>query len=230
MLLQLIEVKKTYKPAKDVSVPALRGVDLTIKKGDFTAIIGPSGSGKSTLFNIIGCLDKPTSGSIMFREKDITNLKEGSLVKIRRQNIGYIFQSFNLVPTLTAYENAEYPFWNQPGVSRKERKSRVLELFEQLDIISLKNRYPKHLSGGQQQRVAIARALVLKPSLVLADEPTANLDSTTSQLMIDLMQKEAKITGTTFIFATHDLELLKHISDIVYLKDGQIIKREVHNV
>jgi putative ABC transport system ATP-binding protein len=230
MLLQLKEIKKTYKPAKDVSVPALRGVDLTIKKGDFTAIIGPSGSGKSTLFNIIGCLDKPTSGSIMFREKDITNLKEGSLVKIRRQNIGYIFQSFNLVPTLTAYENAEYPFWNQPGVSRKERKSRVLELFEQLDIISLKNRYPKHLSGGQQQRVAIARALVLKPSLVLADEPTANLDSTTSQLMIDLMQKEAKITGTTFIFATHDLELLKHISDIVYLKDGQIIKREVHNV
>lgn len=229
MLLQLKEIKKTYKLAKDVSVPALRGVDLTIKKGDFTAIIGPSGSGKTTLFNIIGCLDKPTSGNIMFQEKDITNLKEGSLVKIRRQNIGYIFQSFNLVPTLTAYENAEYPFWNQPGVGRKERKSRILKLFEQLEIASLKNRYPKHLSGGQQQRVAIARALVLKPSLVLADEPTANLDSTTSQLMIDLMQKEAKITGTTFIFATHDLELLKHISDIVYLKDGQIIKREVHN-
>lgn len=229
MLVELEQISKVYMPAKEVSIPALQEIDLNVCKGDFAALVGPSGSGKTTMFNIIGCLDKPTSGRLLFMGQEISELKEKRLVKIRRHHIGYVFQSFNLIPTLTAYENAEYPLWNFARISRREKRERILSLFEQLEISHLKNRYPKHLSGGQQQRVAIARALVGKPALVLADEPTANLDSTTSQLMIELMRKEAQVTGTTFIFATHDTELLKNIHDVIYLRDGRIVKREVLN-
>ena len=221
MLLSLRNIKKDYTLSKTISVPALKGVNLQIAKGEFVAVIGPSGSGKSTLLNILGCLDNCSSGSYLFEDEEISKCKESYLSDFRRNKVGFIFQSFNLIPTLNVYENVELPLWHS-SISHEEKKSRIHDLLDQLEILELKNRFPKHLSGGQQQRVAIARALVRKPLLVLADEPTASLDSKTSQIMLKLLQKEAKLHDTTFIIASHDTELLAKIENKIHLKDGNI--------
>ncbi|MBU1617495.1 MAG: ABC transporter ATP-binding protein [Candidatus Margulisbacteria bacterium] len=211
---------KTYKVGK-VEVPALRGLTLSIEKGEFTAIAGPSGSGKTTLLNLFGCLDKPTSGKVFIEEHDIIKLNSDQLADVRNHHIGFIFQSFNLVPVLTAYENVEFPL-----VLLKElpahRKTRVMEMLESVGIGDLASRRPNEMSGGQQQRVAIARALVKHPDYVLADEPTANIDTKTGQWILDLMKEMNQKLKTTFIFSTHDPKVMQFARRLIKIRDGQI--------
>ena len=201
----------------------MRGVNLSIESGEFTALVGPSGSGKTTLLQMIGCLDQPTSGRVIIGGKDVTKLNRNQRADMRRGTIGFIFQFFALIPTLTAYENVEMPLLLN-GHSPKERQERVMELLKAVDLTDRANNRPDQLSGGQQQRVAIARALASKPTLILADEPTANLDTTNGKQVMDIMKKLNKETGVTFVFATHDPRVISYASRVVTLQDGLIEK------
>jgi putative ABC transport system ATP-binding protein len=206
----------------EVETQALCGVNLTIEPGEFTALIGPSGSGKTTLLQIIGCLDQPTSGKVIINEKDVTRLNRNQRADMRRGTIGFIFQFFALIPTLTAYENIEMPLLLN-GTNASERRARVAELLEAVELSDRAHHRPDQLSGGQQQRVAIARALAPRPKLVLADEPTANLDTPNGRQVMDTMTRLNQETGVTFVFATHDPRVIHYARRVVTLRDGLIV-------
>ena len=208
-----------------VVVPALRGVTLDVLEGDFLAIAGPSGSGKTTLLNLMGCVDTPTSGSVEVIGKDTRQLTERQLTSLRLHTIGFIFQSFNLVSVLTVFQNIELPLLLQRQLSGHERAERVQALLERVGLREYGSHRPSELSGGQRQRVAIARALVTRPQLVLADEPTANLDSVTGAHILDLMRELNRTEKTTFIFSTHDQSVMAHANAVVRLADGKVVDR-----
>ncbi len=214
------QVSKVYQLGK-TQVKALSNIDFKVSSGDFMAIVGPSGSGKTTLLNLIGCLDKPSSGSVKISGEDVSNLKPDQLAEIRNRKIGFIFQTFNLIPVLTAYENIEFPLLllNIPVEERKELINSVLEV---TGIKKQANQRPEELSGGQRQRVAIARALVKKPDIIMADEPTANLDSDTGEKIIKLMMNISQQRQTTFVFSTHDQMIMQHATKLVHLHDGKL--------
>ncbi len=220
-LLELKKVKKIYQQGK-IEVPALRGVDLKVEEGEFTTIFGPSGSGKTTLLNMIGCLDTPTEGEIRLNDKKVSDLSRKALAMTRRYNIGFVFQSYNLIPVLTAYENVEFAIRLTDHTSESQMKEKVLKILEEVGLKGLESRRPNELSGGEKQRVAIARALVKKPKLILADEPTANLDSENAAGVVDIMRKMNKELNTTFIFSTHDPMVMKYANRFIKLKDGMI--------
>jgi putative ABC transport system ATP-binding protein len=224
----LIELKKVTKIYDDtaVEVKALNDVDIKIDKEEFTAIVGPSGSGKTTLLNIIGGLDKPTSGNIVINETDISTFKTDQMIDFRLHNIGFVFQAYNLIPVFTAKENVEFIMLLQ-GVEKEERERNAVELLTSVDLADRINSKPTELSGGQQQRVAVARALASKPSFVLADEPTANLDSVTANNLLDIMEKLNKEHKMTFIFSTHDARVIKRAHRVVTLRDGAIESDEI---
>ncbi len=209
----------------NVVVPALRGVTLDVVEGDFLAIAGPSGSGKTTLLNLIGCVDTPTSGSVEVAGKDTRQLSERELTSLRLHTIGFIFQSFNLVSVLTVFQNIELPLLLQRKLTGPERAQRVSALLERVGLREYGTHRPSELSGGQRQRVAIARALVARPQLVLADEPTANLDSVTGAHILDLMRELNRTEKTTFIFSTHDQSVMAHANAVVRLADGKLVDR-----
>ncbi len=214
------QVTKVYSIGK-LETHALRGIDLSIQQGEFTALVGPSGSGKTTLLQLIGCLDTPTSGKIYINGKDVSTLKRDERADIRRGQIGFVFQFFALIPTLTAYENIEMPLLlNNTGAS--ERKARVMELLASVDLADRAGHRPDQLSGGEQQRVAVARALASNPVLVLADEPTANLDTENGKQVMETMQRLNQETGVTFVFATHDPRVIHYARRVVTLRDGII--------
>jgi putative ABC transport system ATP-binding protein len=215
---------KNYTLGK-VVVPALRGISLEVRGGEFLSIAGPSGSGKTTLLNLIGCVDTPTSGTVEVAGKDTRQLSERELTDLRLHTIGFIFQSFNLVSVLSVLQNIELPLLLQRELSTSERRKRVMTLLERVGIGEYASHRPSELSGGQRQRVAIARALVARPQLVLADEPTANLDSVTGQNILDLMKELNRTEGTTFIFSTHDQKVMANASSIVRLADGKFVDR-----
>ena len=219
-IVSLHDVVKNYGQGK-VITKALRGIDLKIIEGDFSVMMGPSGCGKSTLLNIIGGLDRATSGNVKFNGKDFDTLSNKALSIMRRQHIGFVFQNYNLLPVLTAFENAEYVLMLQ-GVEPTKRRKKVMDLFHEMNLDGLENRYPRELSGGQQQRVAIARAVATEPQLVLADEITANVDSKTAQSLLELMAALNKNNNTTFLFSTHDPAVIKFAKKIIILKDGII--------
>jgi putative ABC transport system ATP-binding protein len=218
---------KTYN-GSSVPVRALRGVDLEIEKGEFTAIVGPSGSGKSTLLNIIGGLDNPNEGKVIIAGIDISTLRENELIDFRRDYIGFVFQAYNLIPVLTAKENVSFVMLLQ-NKSKKEREERTLQLLHAVGLDKEINRRPNKLSGGQQQRVAVARALASKPEFVLADEPTANLDSKSTSNLLDIMEDLNRTEGTTFVFSTHDQRVIDRARRVIVLEDGVVMtdsKRE----
>ena len=219
-IVSLHDVVKNYGQGKIIT-KALRGIDLKIIEGDFSVMMGPSGCGKSTLLNIIGGLDRATSGNVKFNGKDFDTLSNKALSIMRRQHIGFVFQNYNLLPVLTAFENAEYVLMLQ-GVEPTKRRKKVMDLFHEMNLDGLQNRYPRELSGGQQQRVAIARAVATEPQLVLADEITANVDSKTAQSLLELMAALNKNNNTTFLFSTHDPAVIKFAKKIIILKDGMI--------
>ncbi len=221
-VVKIENITRTYQIGK-LETHALRGVSLSINNGEFTALVGPSGSGKTTLLQMIGCLDQPTSGRINIDGKEVTSLNRNQRADMRKGHIGFIFQFFALIPTLTAYENVEMPLLLN-GHSPKERRDRVMELLKAVDLTERANNRPDQLSGGQQQRIAIARALAPKPALILADEPTANLDTENGKQVMDLMQRLNKDTGVTFIFATHDPRVIHYAKRVVTLEDGLIVK------
>jgi putative ABC transport system ATP-binding protein len=203
-------------------VSALDQVDINVASGEFLAIAGPSGSGKSTLLNLIGCIDKPTTGRILIDGVDTSRLNPSRLTALRREKIGFVFQTFNLIPVFTAAENVEFPLLVQ-GVAAKERRGRVAAALESVGLSARANHRPDLLSGGERQRVAVARAIVHRPALVLADEPTANLDTRNATQLIDLMHDLNRRLGLTFIFSTHDQRLLEHTDRIIRLTDGQVV-------
>lgn len=213
-------VTKVYNP-DTIPVYALAGVDLEIGQGEFTAIVGPSGSGKTTLLNIIGGLDQPTDGYIEVGGQDISKLSDNELINFRKENIGFVFQSYNLIPVLTAKENVEFVMLLQKR-SKEERESRTKELLEAVGLGDKLNNRPSELSGGQQQRVAVARALAPKPSFILADEPTANLDSTSTKNLLDIMARLNKEENITFVFSTHDQRVIDRARRVITLVDGKI--------
>ena len=221
-VVKIENVTRVYQVGK-VETPALRGVNLCIESGEFTALVGPSGSGKTTLLQMIGCLDQPTSGHVYIDGKDVTALNRNQRADMRRGHIGFIFQFFALIPTLTAYENVEMPLLLN-GHPQKERRDRVQELLTAVDLTDRASNRPDQLSGGQQQRVAIARALAPKPALILADEPTANLDTENGRQVMEILEKLNKETGVTFIFATHDPRVIKYAHRVVTLRDGLIVE------
>ena len=208
---------------------ALRGVSLSLTEGEFVAMAGPSGSGKSTLLNIIGGLDRPTSGTALVQGQDLSKMSRTQLSRMRKNSIGFIFQAYNLIPVLTALENAEYILMLQ-GVSLKERESRVRALLKEVGLEGLEDRFPRELSGGQQQRVAIARAIASEPALVLADEPTANVDSKTAKGLLELMRGLNEENGITFLFSTHDQAVMREARRLIILKDGQIVHEDRREV
>ncbi len=215
---------RVYKIGK-VETQALRGVNLTIESGEFTALVGPSGSGKTTLLQLIGCLDQPTSGKVLINGKDVSGLNRDKRADMRRGTLGFIFQFYALIPTLSAYENIEMPLL-LTNHSASERRERVLQLLEAVGLSDRANNRPDQMSGGQQQRVAIARAFATKPSLILADEPTANLDTINGEQVMEIMAKLNQETGVTFVFATHDPRVIKYAKRIVTLSDGLITADE----
>ena len=220
-IVSMQKVVRNYYLGKTV-VNALGGIDLEVEKGEFICIAGPSGSGKTTLLNLIGCLDKPTSGKVFLDGDDVERLSDNKLSRLRAERIGFIFQSFNLIPVLSAFENIEYPLLLK-GVPRGSRKKKVLSMLEEVELADFTRHRPNQLSGGQRQRVAIARALVTDPEMVLADEPTANLDSKTGEAIVDLMRKINQEMKATFIFSTHDSMVMKHAHRMIRLKDGRIV-------
>ncbi|MCP4195933.1 MAG: ABC transporter ATP-binding protein [Proteobacteria bacterium] len=219
-IVKLDDVKKTYRQGS-VDVPALRGLSLEIEKGEFTAISGPSGSGKSTALNLIGALDTPTSGEVYLEGKNLATLSRSVLSRMRRDRIGFVFQAYNLIPVLTAYENAEIVMALQ-GVSAAERKDKVMALLSEVGLEGMEHRRPDQLSGGQQQRVAIARAIAADPAVVLADEPTANVDSETAEKLLAIMEELNQKHHVTFIFSTHDPRVMERAKRNVRLVDGRI--------
>ncbi len=220
-VIELVGVTKEYVDKGQVTTRALRGVDLTVDKGEFMAIAGPSGSGKTTLLNLIGALDTATAGTIRVEGRDIGRLSQTELSDLRRDRIGFVFQAYNLVPVLTAAENAEYVMELQ-GRPAAERRRRVAELFERIGMQPLLETRPLKMSGGQQQRVAVARAIVSEPALVLADEPTANLDQATGRSLVELMRQLNRERTVTFLLSTHDPMVLEQVDRVVRLVDGKV--------
>ncbi len=220
VVIKATDITKTYSPDK-VPVQALRGVSLEIEQGEFTAIVGPSGSGKTTLLNIIGGLDKPTSGKIEVGGTNISTLSDNQLIDFRKDNIGFVFQSYNLIPVLTAKENVAFVMMLQ-NASKAARQQRAMELLTAVGISDKQDKRPSELSGGQQQRVAVARALATKPSFILADEPTANLDSTSTAGLLDIMLALNQQEKMTFVFSTHDQRVIDRARRVVTLVDGRI--------
>jgi putative ABC transport system ATP-binding protein len=218
---KLENIHKVYHIGK-IDFPALRGISFSIEEGEFLSIAGPSGSGKTTVLNLLGCLDKPSQGKIFLEEKDITNLPTAKLADVRRKNIGFVFQTFNLIPVLTAMENVEFPLILEGRHDIKERHRQTEDILTEVGLKDFLHRRPNEMSGGQQQRVAVARALVKKPKLVLADEPTANLDSVTGEEILQLMLELNQKTSTTFVFSTHDKMVMDFARRIIRLRDGKI--------
>lgn len=221
-VVKIENVARVYQIGK-METQALRGVNLSIENGEFTALVGPSGSGKTTLLQMIGCLDQPTSGRVIINGNDVTTLNRNQRADMRRGTIGFVFQFFALIPTLTAYENVEMPLLLN-GHTPVERRERVMELLKAIDLTDRANNRPDQLSGGQQQRIAVARALATNPKLILADEPTANLDTENGKQVMDIMSRLNKETGVTFIFATHDPRVISYAKRVVTLQDGLITK------
>jgi putative ABC transport system ATP-binding protein len=219
-------INKDYQ-TEDVVVHALRGVDFEIEPASFVSFVGPSGSGKTTLLNLIGCLDKPSGGKLFVAGTDITSLDRKESASFRGRNFGFIFQDFNLIPVLTVFENIEYPLLMIQKEPPIERKKRVLALLEAVGMSEQKDKYPDQISGGQKQRVAVARALITKPQLVLADEPTANLDHITAFTVINLMKRMKDEMKTTFVFSTHDQKIVGEAEVIYTLEDGKITGRQI---
>lgn len=221
-LISLQGVRKVYKSGL-VKVEALRGVDLSLEEGEFIAVVGPSGSGKTTLLNIIGCIDLPTEGKVILKGEELQEKRARELALLRRNYFGFIFQTFNLIPVLTVYENVELSLNLKERLPKKVRRERVLSMLDLVGLSDVVERKPLELSGGQQQRVSIARALVKQPEFVIADEPTANLDSTTGSGIVELMRKMNEEKRTTFIFSTHDPMIMKYAGKVIELRDGRIV-------
>jgi len=223
-IIEMKSIKKDY-PLGETVVHALRGIDLDVEEGGFISIIGPSGSGKTTLLNIIGCIDTPTAGSVKIGGEEITSLDDRRLTNIRLFKVGFIFQTFNLIPVLNLLENVEFPLllMKEGGLTKGEIRKRAQKCIEEVGLGSFMDHRPAELSGGQRQRVAIARALVTKPQIVLADEPTANLDSETGATILSLMKHLNETEKTTFVFSTHDSDVLKYASQVIKIRDGHII-------
>jgi putative ABC transport system ATP-binding protein len=222
--MNIIEIRgltKDYALGKTV-VQALRGIDLDIAKGDLVTIMGPSGSGKTTLLNIIGCIDLASSGSVKVSGQDLTSLSDGAITNLRLHHLGFIFQTFNLIPVLTALENVEFPLLLQKQLSHGAIRKRAEELLEEVGLREFGKHRPAELSGGQRQRVAIARALVTHPDIVLADEPTANLDSVTGASILEIMKEMNRKEQTTFVFSTHDPNVMKYAKTVIHIIDGRI--------
>jgi putative ABC transport system ATP-binding protein len=219
-------IQKDYRTG-EVTIKALKGLTFGIEPAAFVSFVGPSGSGKTTLLNLIGCLDKPTDGKLKVADTDVLHLDRKQSASFRGSNIGFIFQDFNLIPVLTVYENIEYPLLMVQNTPAPERKKRVLTLLEAVGMIEQKDKYPDQISGGQKQRVAIARALVTNPKLVLADEPTANLDHKTAYMVIELMKKMRDEFSTTFIFSTHDQKIVGEAEILYTLEDGELTGKQI---
>ena len=228
--MNIIEIKNLSKVYDEKTIPvyALNGVDLAFKQGEFTCIVGPSGSGKTTMLNMLGGLDTPSGGQIMIDNVDITGLKSRKLIDFRLRNIGFVFQSFNLIPVLTAKENVEFIMQLQ-GVNREQRDKRTFELLDSVGLSDKVNTRPNKLSGGQQQRVAVARALASKPKFILADEPTANLDSKSAENLLGIMEKLNREENITFIFSTHDARVVAKARRVITLEDGKIVGDVLRN-
>ena len=224
---QLSNVRKTYRTGP-IEVPALRGVSLSVAAGEFAATAGPSGSGKTTLLNIIGGLDHADTGEIWVAGQNLQILSPAEVARVRLQHIGFVFQTYNLLPVLTALENAEFTLLLQ-GMPARERRTKVEKLFAEIGLAGLEDRRPTELSGGQQQRVAVARAMVTEPALILADEPTANLDSASAIALLDVMEQLNRKTGTTFLFSTHDPQVMERAHRLIRLRDGQIVSDDTRN-
>ena len=225
-LIKAENISKEYQVG-EVAIRALNGVNFAIEPASFVSFVGPSGSGKTTLLNLIGCLDKPTEGTLTVADTDVAGLDRRQGAAFRGEHIGFIFQDFNLMPVLTVYENIEYPLLMVQNVPAAEREERVRKLLDAVGMLDQKDKYPDQISGGQKQRVAVARALVTNPRLVLADEPTANLDSKTAYMIIDLMKKMRDEFQTTFIFSTHDQKIVGEAEIVYTLVDGAIADRQV---
>jgi putative ABC transport system ATP-binding protein len=219
-------IQKDYQVG-EISINALSGINFEIEPASFVSFVGPSGSGKTTLLNLIGCLDKPSNGKLMVAGTDVLHLDRKQSASFRGRNIGFIFQDFNLIPVLTVYENIEYPLLMVQNVPASERGKRVNALLEAVGMTDQKDKYPDQISGGQKQRVAVARALVTNPKLVLADEPTANLDHKTAYMVIELMKKMRDEFKTTFIFSTHDQKIVGEAEIMYTLEDGELINKEI---
>jgi putative ABC transport system ATP-binding protein len=226
-VIQLQDVSRVYRIG-EVETHALRGVNLTIGEGEFTTIVGPSGSGKTTLLQLVGCLDKPTSGRVFLEGQDVTQLSAGKRADLRKGKIGFVFQFFALIPGLTAYENIELPLL-LTGANGKQRKERVMELLDAVGLTERARHRPDQMSGGEQQRVAVARALAVHPTLILADEPTANLDTENGRQVMEIMERLNEETGTTFVFATHDPRVIAFGQRVVELRDGKVTENSKAN-
>lgn len=224
-IIELKEVSKTYKTG-EIETRALNCIELSVEDGEFTALVGPSGSGKTTLLQLMGCLDKPDSGEVWLEGQDVTRISQNSRADLRSGKIGFIFQFFALVPVLSAYENVELPLLLN-NVKSKERKRRVMELLDAVGMTDRTHHRPDQLSGGEQQRVAIARALASQPLIVLADEPTANLDTDNGARAMEIMQNLNRETGTAFIFATHDPRVISYARRVIELVDGMVVDNGV---
>lgn len=224
LLITAENLKKDYEE-DGVVVPAVRGIDLTIRAGEFTAIVGPSGSGKTTFLNLISGLDKPTGGRVWLKNRLISEMSGNDLSDLRRDRIGFIFQAYNLIPVLSVKENIEYIMLLQ-GVPDAERAARVEEILREIGMEGFARRFPPKISGGQQQRVAIARAMVSRPELILADEPTANLDSETGSELLEMMRDLNRRTGMTFLFSTHDRMVMERADRVITFHDGRVVKDE----
>jgi putative ABC transport system ATP-binding protein len=225
-LIQIDNVTKLYK-TEEVSVTALKDLSVNINQKAFVSFIGPSGSGKSTLLNLIGALDKPTEGKVIINNVDIATLDRTQSAVFRGNNIGFVFQNFNMIPVLTVYENVEYPLLMLKHISLSDRREKIHTLLDKVGMLDQKDKYPNQISGGQKQRVAVARALVTNPKIVLADEPTANLDHKTAYKVISIMHEMQKEFGTTFIFSTHDAKIVDEAEIIYTLEDGVIVNSDV---
>ncbi len=227
-LITLEKVTKRYLTG-EVTVNALKEISLTIESRSFVSFVGPSGSGKTTLLNLLGCLDKPSKGKITITGQDISLLDRNSSAQFRGNNIGFVFQNFNLIPVLTVFENVEYPLIMVQNIPVNERKDRILAMLDKVGMLNQKDKYPTQLSGGQKQRVAVARALITNPKLVLADEPTANLDHDSAYKVIGLMHEMKENLGTTFVFATHDPKIVGEAEIIHTIEDGLLINSQIQS-
>ncbi len=221
-LIQLEKIRKVYQ-LEEVEVEALREVSLTIEQGEYVALMGPSGSGKSTLMNILGCLDRPSSGSYLLSGEEVATMSRDARARLRNRNIGFVFQSFNLLARTSALENVELPLLYARGVSARERRNRALQMLDRVGLADRLDHHPGQLSGGQQQRVAIARALVNQPPILMADEPTGNLDTRTSREIIDVVRALNEAQGITVILVTHDQDVARHAKRYLVLRDGLVV-------